>query len=57
VLLWAGLWAANGDFEVGLDLVRRALERQPSLSAFLARLDDEIAPSASAVRARIGKAP
>jgi uncharacterized Ntn-hydrolase superfamily protein len=57
VLLWAGLWAANGDFAVGLDLVRRALELQPSLRSFLARLNDEIAPSASAVRARIGEAP
>jgi uncharacterized Ntn-hydrolase superfamily protein len=53
LLLWVGLGAANGDLEVGLDLVRHALELQPSLADFLDRLDEEIAPSASAVRARL----
>ncbi len=53
LLLWVGLGAANGDLEVGLDLVRRALELQPSLADFLDRLDEEIAPSASVVRARL----
>jgi uncharacterized Ntn-hydrolase superfamily protein len=52
-LLWVGLGAANSDLEVGLNLVRRALELQPSLAGFLSRLSDEIAPSASAVRARL----
>jgi uncharacterized Ntn-hydrolase superfamily protein len=55
VLLWVGLGAANEDLDLGLGLVRRALELQPSLSNFLARLSDEIAPSASAVRARIAE--
>jgi uncharacterized Ntn-hydrolase superfamily protein len=50
LLLWVGLGAANGDLEVGLNLVRRALELQPSLSDFLARLNDDVAPSASAVQ-------
>jgi uncharacterized Ntn-hydrolase superfamily protein len=54
VLLWVGLGAANEDLDVGLNLVRRALELQPSLSDFLARLNDEVAPSAAAVRARLG---
>lgn len=54
VLLWVGLGAATEDLEVGLDLVRRALELQPSLEEFLGRLTDEIAPSAAAVRAELG---
>ena len=54
VLLWVGLGAADGDLEAGLGLVRRALELQPSLAEFLARLGDEIAPSAAAVRERLG---
>jgi hypothetical protein len=55
-LLWVGLGAATEDLEVGLDLVRRALELQPSLQDFLARLTDEIAPGASAVQARLSEA-
>lgn len=54
VLLWVGLGAAASDPEVGLDLVRRALELQPSLAEFLERLSDDVAPSASAVRAGLG---
>ncbi|HEY1238175.1 MAG TPA: DUF1028 domain-containing protein [Solirubrobacterales bacterium] len=53
VILWVGLGAAQGDLEVGLNLVRRALELQPSLAGFLERLPEEVAPSASAVRARL----
>ena len=56
LLLWVGLGAANGDLDVGLNLVRRALELQPSLTDFLARLNDDVAPSASAVRSRLGEA-
>jgi uncharacterized Ntn-hydrolase superfamily protein len=52
-LLWVGLGAARDDLEVGVNLVRRALELQPSLADFLRRLTDEIAPAASAVRARL----
>jgi uncharacterized Ntn-hydrolase superfamily protein len=54
LLLWFGLGAATDDLEVGLNLVRRALELQPSLAGFLARLSDDIAPSASAVQAQLG---
>ncbi len=54
LLLWVGLGAASGDLEVGLDLVRRALELQPSLADFLARLNDDVAPSASIVQAQLG---
>ena len=53
LLLWVGLGAAQADIDVGLGLVRRAVELQPSLAEFLGRLSDEIAPSASAVRARL----
>jgi uncharacterized Ntn-hydrolase superfamily protein len=53
LLLWVGLGAAQGDLGLGLSLVRRAVELQPSLAEFLGRLSDEIAPSASAVRARL----
>ncbi|HSD22832.1 MAG TPA: DUF1028 domain-containing protein [Solirubrobacterales bacterium] len=54
LLLWVGLGAASDDLEVGLDLVRRALELQPSLTDFLARLNEDVAPSVSAVRAALG---
>jgi uncharacterized Ntn-hydrolase superfamily protein len=53
LLLWLGLGAATDDLEVGLSLVRRALELQPSLADFLARLSDDVAPSVSTVRARL----
>jgi uncharacterized Ntn-hydrolase superfamily protein len=53
LLLWLGLGAAGGDLELGLNLVRRALELQPSLADFLRRLSDDVAPSVSAVRARL----
>jgi uncharacterized Ntn-hydrolase superfamily protein len=53
LLLWAGLGAASADLEIGLTLVRRALELQPSLRDFLDRLTEEIAPTAAAVRARL----
>jgi uncharacterized Ntn-hydrolase superfamily protein len=52
-LLWVGLGAATDDLEFGLSLVRQALDLQPSLADFLLRLTDEIAPAASAVRARL----
>ena len=51
LLLWLGLGAADGDLEVGLKLVRRALELQPTLADFLTRLTNDVAPSASAVQA------
>ena len=52
-----GLGAANADPEVGLNLVRRALELQPSLADFLARLNDDVAPSASTMQAQLGGGP
>ena len=57
LLLWLGLGPATNDLELGLNLVRRALELQPSLAGFLDRLSDEVAPSVSAVRARLGDSP
>jgi uncharacterized Ntn-hydrolase superfamily protein len=57
LLLWLGLSAAEGDLDAGLDLVRRALELQPSLEDFLRRLSNDTAPSASAVRARLNTEP
>jgi uncharacterized Ntn-hydrolase superfamily protein len=56
LLLWLGLGAATEDLETGLNLVRRALELQPSLADFLDRLTDEVAPGASAVQARVSEA-
>jgi uncharacterized Ntn-hydrolase superfamily protein len=53
LLLWLGLGAATDDLEVGLNLVRRALELQPSLAGFLDRLTDDVVSSVSAVRARL----
>ncbi len=53
LLLWMGLGAASDDLEVGLNLVRRALELQPSLAGFLERLSDDVVPSVSVVRARL----
>jgi uncharacterized Ntn-hydrolase superfamily protein len=57
VILWVGLGAAQDDLDVGLNLVRRALELQPSLADFLGRLTEEIAPTAPAVRERLGSEP
>ena len=56
LLLWLGLGAATSDLETGVNLVRRALELQPSLLDFLGRLTEEIAPGASAVQARVSEA-
>jgi len=53
VLLWVGLGAAADELEVGVDLVRRGLELQPTLADVLSRLTDETAPSVSSVRARL----
>jgi uncharacterized Ntn-hydrolase superfamily protein len=51
--LWMGLGAAGGDLETGVALVRRALELQPSLGAFLERIPETVAPAAPAVRAAL----
>ena len=53
LLLWMGLGAAAGDPDVGVNLVRRALELQPSLTAFLERIPAEQMPGVTAVRAKL----
>jgi uncharacterized Ntn-hydrolase superfamily protein len=53
LLLWMGLGAAEGNLEVGVNLVRRALELQPSLADFLGRLPATAMPSAPAVREQL----
>jgi uncharacterized Ntn-hydrolase superfamily protein len=56
LLFWAGLGAAQGgDFEGGLARVREAIERHPGWTDLLDRLEDDIAPSAAAVRAALGR--
>jgi uncharacterized Ntn-hydrolase superfamily protein len=57
LLLWLGLGAATSDLELGLNLIRRALELQPSLADFIDRLSDDVAPSVSGVQARLGAEP
>jgi uncharacterized Ntn-hydrolase superfamily protein len=58
LLLWMGLGAAEGDLDVGVELVRRAIELQPSLAGFLDRLPATLMPAAPAVRARLaGESP
>jgi uncharacterized Ntn-hydrolase superfamily protein len=55
LLFWAGLGAAQaGDLELGLRRVREAIALQPAWRAMLDRLEDDIAPSAAAVRAALG---
>jgi len=54
LLLWMGLGAADADLNLGITLVRRALELQPSLAGFLDRLPDTLMPTAPAVRAGLG---
>jgi len=58
LLLWMGLGAADGNLEVGLSLVRRGLELQPSLRRFLDRIPATTMPGAPAIRAALaGEAP
>jgi uncharacterized Ntn-hydrolase superfamily protein len=51
LLLWMGLGAADGNLEVGVSLVRRALELQPSLGGFLERIPATFMSAVPAVRA------
>jgi uncharacterized Ntn-hydrolase superfamily protein len=53
LLLWMGLGAATDDLDVGINLVRRALDLQPTLAGFLDRLPASVIPSAPAVRAAL----
>ena len=57
LIFWAGLGAAQGgDIELGLARVRAAVERGGERwLTLLERLSDDIAPSASAVRAALGR--
>jgi uncharacterized Ntn-hydrolase superfamily protein len=52
LLFWGGLGAAHGgELELGVTLVRRAIELQPGWGELLPRLSPDIAPSAAAVLA------
>jgi uncharacterized Ntn-hydrolase superfamily protein len=53
LLMWMGLGAATGDLNVGVNLVRRALELQPSLAGFVDRLPATLMPGVPAVRAKL----
>jgi uncharacterized Ntn-hydrolase superfamily protein len=54
LLFWAGLGAAHsGELDLGLGLVRRAIELQPGWAELLPRMPPEVAPSAAAVLARL----
>lgn len=58
LLLWMGLGAAEGNLEIGVNLVRRAPELQPSLSGFLDRIPATLMPGVPAVRAKLtGETP
>ena len=58
LMFWAGLALAQGDEpEAGLDLVRAAIARHPGWRDLLDRLEPEIAPSAAAVSAALGREP
>ena len=58
LLLWMGLGAAAGDIDVGVTLVRRALDLQPSLVGFLDRVPAALMPAAPDVRTRLaGEGP
>jgi uncharacterized Ntn-hydrolase superfamily protein len=53
---WAGLGVAAQDLDAGVELVRRAVEREPAWATLLERLPDELEPSAARVRAALQKA-
>jgi uncharacterized Ntn-hydrolase superfamily protein len=55
LLLWMGLGVAQDNLDLGVTLVERALELQPSLAAFLDRLPAAMMPAAPAVRERLGR--
>ena len=57
LLLWMGLGAAAGNLDLGVNLVRRALELQPSLAGFLDRLPSTVMPTAPTVRAMLPPRP
>jgi uncharacterized Ntn-hydrolase superfamily protein len=52
---WAGLGHAQvGDLDTGVRLVREAIAQHPGWEGLLDRLPREVAPTAAAVRARLG---
>ncbi len=54
LLFWGGLGAAHGgELELGVSLVRRAIELQPGWGELLVRLPADVAPSAPTVLARL----
>lgn len=53
LLLWMGLGVAQGNLELGVTLVQRALELQPSLGDFLDRIPGAMLPAVPAVRDRL----
>jgi uncharacterized Ntn-hydrolase superfamily protein len=55
LMLWMGLGAADGNLELGVNLVRRALELQPSLGGFLDRMPATLMPAIPAVRAKLAE--
>jgi uncharacterized Ntn-hydrolase superfamily protein len=58
LMFWAGLALAQADEpEAGLELVRAAIARHPGWGDLLDRLESEIAPSAAAVSAALGRDP
>jgi uncharacterized Ntn-hydrolase superfamily protein len=56
LLFWGGLGAAHsGQLDLGLALVRRAIELQPGWAELLPRMPAEVAPSAAAVHAALSE--
>ena len=54
LLFWGGLGAAHGgELDLGVSLVRRAIELQPGWGELLPRLPADVAPSAATVLARL----
>jgi uncharacterized Ntn-hydrolase superfamily protein len=55
LLFWAGLGTAqSGDLDGGVEQVRAAIEMHPGWRELLALVTDDVAPSAAAVRDRLG---
>jgi uncharacterized Ntn-hydrolase superfamily protein len=52
---WAGLGVAARDLPAGVELVRRAGAAKPAWLVLLERLPEELAPTAAAVRAVLGR--
>ena len=52
---WAGLGVAASDLDGGVELVRAAAALEPAYLTLLDRLGDELAPTAAAVRAALGR--